>query len=114
MNQKSRTENRQRWFLDREESSDAISETPNDIQEDDETKSHMEVHFIDVGQGDSTLVEVSENGEEYTILIDAGNFYNSDVMQYLQSQQVGEIDIAIGTHPRCGSYWSVRPGCKDL
>ena len=47
---------------DREESSDSISETPKDIQEDDDTKSQMEVHFIDVGQGDSTLVEVSENG----------------------------------------------------
>ena len=84
---------------DREESSDSISETPKDIQEDDDTKSQMEVHFIDVGQGDSTLVEVSENGEEYTILIDAGNFYNSDVIQYLQSQKVRQVDIAIGTHP---------------
>ena len=59
----------------------------------------MQVHYIDVGQGDSTLIQVSEDGEEYTILIDAGNFTNDDVIRYLQFQDVKHIDLAIGTHP---------------
>lgn len=63
------------------------------------SENEMKVHYIDVGQGDSTLIQYSEDGEEYTILIDAGNFYNTDVISYLQSQNINKIDIAIGTHP---------------
>ena len=63
------------------------------------SENEMKVHYIDVGQGDSTLIQFSENGEEYTILIDAGNFNSPNVISYLQSQHVDQIDIAIGTHP---------------
>jgi competence protein ComEC len=59
----------------------------------------MKVHYIDVGQGDSALIQYSEDGEEYTILIDAGNFNSTNVISYLQSQNIDQIDIAIGTHP---------------
>lgn len=59
----------------------------------------MKVHFIDVGQADATLFEYSVAEEEYTILFDAGNWNRSDVLQYLKSQQIEEIDILIGSHP---------------
>jgi competence protein ComEC len=63
------------------------------------SENEMKVHYIDVGQGDSTLIQYSEDGEEYTILIDAGNFNSINVISYLQSQNIDQIDIAIGTHP---------------
>lgn len=61
--------------------------------------SELKVHYIDVGQGDSTLLQFSEDGEDFTILIDAGNWKGNEVVNYLKSQHVSQIDIAIGTHP---------------
>jgi competence protein ComEC len=59
----------------------------------------LKVHYIDVGQADSALVQYSNDGEDYTILIDAGNWNRNDVVNYLTSQSISQIDIAIGTHP---------------
>ncbi|PLR79749.1 MBL fold metallo-hydrolase [Bacillus canaveralius] len=59
----------------------------------------LKVHYIDVGQADSTLLQFSDGSEDYTILIDAGNFNRTDVIHYLKSLGVNQIDIAIGTHP---------------
>jgi len=56
----------------------------------------IEVHFIDVGQGDSILIE-SENA---SMLIDAGeNNQGSSVVDYLKSQNITKLDYLIGTHP---------------
>lgn len=58
--------------------------------------SGMEVHFIDVGQGDSTLIKVGD----HAMLIDAGdNSEGTAVQSYLDSQNVEKLDYAIGTHP---------------
>ena len=55
------------------------------------------VHFIDVGQGDSTLIEFP-NGE--TSLIDAGTRNNGEkVINYLQKIGIKKIDYLIATHP---------------
>lgn len=64
-----------------------------------EVLSALKVHFIDVGQADSTLIEYSDGGEDYKILIDAGNWNRTNVVDYLRAQNVSEIDLAIGTHP---------------
>lgn len=61
--------------------------------------SELKIHYIDVGQADSTLLQFSHNGETFTILIDAGDWNRNDVVNYLDSQNVSHIDIAIGTHP---------------
>ena len=54
--------------------------------------SGMEVHFIDVGQGDSTLIKVGG----HAMLIDAGdNSEGTAVQSYLDSQNVEKIDYAI-------------------
>lgn len=56
----------------------------------------LEVHFIDVGQGDAILIE--ENDED--MLIDAGiNQKGSMVVDYLKSEKVSDLDYVIGTHP---------------
>jgi competence protein ComEC len=66
---------------------------------DDGPLSDMKVHYIDVGQSDSTLLQFSQEGQEYNLLIDAGNWNSSNVINYLNSQKITHIDIAIGTHP---------------
>lgn len=55
----------------------------------------LKVHFIDVGQGDATLLQ----GPDFTILIDAGRHDRNDVLPYLKSQNISEIDLLVGTHP---------------
>ncbi|AHM56748.1 ComE operon protein 3 [Peptoclostridium acidaminophilum DSM 3953] len=62
-----------------------------------ENEGLMQVHFIDVGQGDSTLI-MSPDGK--TMLIDAGDNSAGDVVaNYLKKRGVSTIDILVGTHP---------------
>lgn len=57
--------------------------------------SEMQVHFIDVGQGDCTLI--TSGGE--AMLIDAGNNDKGTLVQsYLQKQGISTLDIVICTH----------------
>ena len=54
------------------------------------------VHFFDVGQADSILVQ----SEEKTMLIDAGtNNMGKTVVKYLQDLNIFKIDYLVGTHP---------------
>ena len=67
----------------------------------------LKLHFIDVGQGDSTLVESSGR----FALIDGGEYSERDkVVSYLSSQGVKELDYIISTHPHsdhCGGLSEV-------
>ncbi|MGG7142579.1 ComEC/Rec2 family competence protein [Clostridium nigeriense] len=66
--------------------SNATSITPNE----------MRVHFIDVGQGDSILIQVNYKN----ILIDSGPKDGKDkVIQYLNSLDITQFDYVIATHP---------------
>ncbi|RNF39256.1 MBL fold metallo-hydrolase [Planococcus salinus] len=60
-----------------------------------EPAADLEVHFIDVGQADATLVK----SDDFTVLIDTGNWNSSAAVDYLHGQDITEIDILIGTHP---------------
>lgn len=56
----------------------------------------MEVHFIDVGQGDATLVMCGG----HSMLIDAGDASEGTAIQnYLQKQKVKKLDYLVLTHP---------------
>lgn len=56
----------------------------------------LEMHTIDVGQGDSTLILQGNNA----MLIDCGTkSKGQDVTNYLQSLGISKIDVLIGTHP---------------
>lgn len=57
----------------------------------------LKVHYIDVGQGDSELIQTPDNK---TILIDAGtNASTTSLVNYLKSQKVSKIDYLVLTHP---------------
>ena len=61
-----------------------------------ESGTDLNVHFIDVGQGDSTLIE--KDGRY--MLIDAGERDQGPVVvSYLKEQGVKTLDYVIGTHP---------------
>lgn len=90
------------------EKSEVSSETEKNIKESEEAKesentveskspdSLMEVHFIDVGQGDCILITC--DGE--SMLIDAGNNDKGTTVQfYLKRHGVDNLKYVIGTHP---------------
>ncbi len=57
----------------------------------------MQVHFIDVGQGDSILIETP--GKK-TILIDGGPpEAGKKVVNYIKERNIDQIDLLIATHP---------------
>ncbi|MGN1036715.1 MAG: MBL fold metallo-hydrolase, partial [Ruminococcus sp.] len=56
----------------------------------------LEVHYIDVKQGDCILIE----SEGQNMLIDCGESSQSDeVTAYLQAHNISKIDYLVGTHP---------------
>lgn len=56
----------------------------------------MAVHYIDVGQGDSTLLQTTAG----SVLIDCGEVeYGETVVEYLRSQGISELEYFIITHP---------------
>ncbi len=58
---------------------------------------NLQVHFIDVGQGDAILVKLP-NGQN--MLVDAGdNQYGSTVVNYINNQGINRLDYVVGTHP---------------
>ena len=82
-----------------EETTEAvITETESEevsTEEPTEAVSDMEVHFIDVGQGDATLVKADDK----YMLIDAGdNSKGTAVQNYLKKQGVKKLDYLILTH----------------
>lgn len=54
----------------------------------------VEVHFIDVGQGDSIYIKTPTQD----ILIDGGE-RGDTVVEYLKEQNVEDLELVIGTHP---------------
>ena len=54
----------------------------------------MKIHYIDVGQGDSELIQVDGKN----ILIDAGT-NDKKALNYLKSIGVTTLDYVIATHP---------------
>ena len=69
-------------------------ETQNESIE--QTAGEMTVHYIDVGQGDSILIQVNNKN----LLIDAGPGKSKDMLlNYLDSLNLKKIDYVIATHP---------------
>lgn len=62
----------------------------------EKNKNTMRVHFIDVGQGDSILVQVNNKN----LLIDSGPNESEDKLKkYLKELKIPKFDYIIATHP---------------
>ena len=62
-----------------------------------EIRGKLEIHFINVGQGDSTFINVNRSDN---ILIDVGSPAGGpDVVRYLKTLGINKIDHVIFTHP---------------
>lgn len=58
--------------------------------------STLEMHVIDVGQGDAILFVEDDN----VMLVDGGDLGKSDIISnYLTNLGIDEIDVLVGTHP---------------
>lgn len=70
---------------------------PSEIGVVSDDNQQLEVHFLDVGQGDSTLVILPN---KKVILIDGGPIESGDnVMEVLQQLHIKKIDLLVATHP---------------
>lgn len=66
------------------------------VRKESAVSSDMEVHFLDVGQGDCTLIRSGE----HAMLIDGGNNkWGKEIQSYLESKGIRKLDYIIGTHP---------------
>ena len=64
--------------------------------ENDKTSNNLEVHYIDVGQGDATLIKC---GDE-SMLVDAGDESKGTTVQlYLKKQGIDHLKYVVATHP---------------
>lgn len=72
----------------------------------------MSVHFIDVGQGDCTVIKL-ESGE--SILIDSGEDIKSDkVKSYLKKEKIKGFDLCFLTHPHTDHYGAMADILADF
>ena len=58
----------------------------------------LRIHFLDVGQGDATLIEFPD---DKVALIDGGNTQNENVaalLRYMNALKINTIDYLIATH----------------
>jgi competence protein ComEC len=63
----------------------------------DTTKLPLKIHYIDVGQGDSILIQTPEGN---TMLIDGGPASSaSNLVSYIKKQGVTKINVIVATHP---------------
>lgn len=60
------------------------------------TRNNLNIHFIDIGQGDSSLIQY----KNINILIDSGpNDSEEKLIRYLKKYNVKRLDYLIATHP---------------
>jgi len=86
-----------------EEKIDETEPAKEEIEEETEKQTNelspLEVHYIDAGQGDAALLDFKDGEETYTILFDTGDWQGDEVVSYLKSKEIDEIDIVIISHP---------------
>ena len=56
----------------------------------------LTAHFLDVGQGDSAIIE----HDGHTMLVDAGTFDSgSEILSYLRYLGIKKLDVVVASHP---------------
>ena len=83
--------------VDENKTEDENPDTPVSSEENNiRVRGDLEVHYIDVDQGDAILIKQNNK----SMLIDAGdNAYGDRVVNYLRNNNVSHLDYVIGTHP---------------
>lgn len=67
----------------------------------------LKVYFMDVGQGDSTLIQTPGGAN---ILIDGGiKSAGQKVVSFLKSKDVGKLDMVVATHPHADHIGGLIP-----
>ncbi len=80
--------------------------TPMDTPTDIQTEAQLKIHIIDVGQGDSSFIELPDGT---TMLIDAGEReYGEQVVNYIGNLGHQKIDYLVGTHPHSDHIGGLR------
>lgn len=85
-----------------DEASDDDSEDDDDDDDDSDPvetpDGDLEIHHIDVGQADSTLLITPD---DKTILVDTGDWRQDgqEVIDYLEAHDIDRIDHLVATHP---------------
>lgn len=74
----------------------AVGSTQKKVENTQEASNEMTVTFLDVGQGDCTIVQAAG----HNMVIDAGdNGEGSTVVSYLEENHIDSLDYLILTHP---------------
>ncbi|MDD2556326.1 MAG: MBL fold metallo-hydrolase [Syntrophaceticus sp.] len=87
-----------------------------DLNEDAVSSSNgsdqLTVHFLDVGQGDSILIQFPNDS---AMLVDAGPDENgAPVISYLKKQGVKKIDYLVATHPHADHIGGMAAVIKEF
>jgi len=76
---------------------------------DSVSENKMIVNFVDVGQGDCTLITCGDTA----VLVDSGEYANAQkVINYIKNQGVNDIDLVIATHPHSDHIGSMAKVLK--
>jgi|SRR5690625_8941 len=82
-----------------EEKIDETELSKEETEKQSDELSPLEVHYIDAGQGDAALLDFTDGEDSFTILYDTGDWQGDEVVPYLKSKEIEEIDIIIISHP---------------
>ena len=60
----------------------------------------VECWFLNVGQGDSELIRIPNDGEYFNVLIDSGDTqYRDGIVKYLKDMGISKLNVLINSHP---------------
>ena len=68
----------------------------------------VECWFFDVGQGDSELIRIPNDGEYFNVLIDSGDAkYRDGIVKYLKDMGISKLNVLINSHPHADHMGSM-------
>src|SRR5690625_3770165 len=82
-----------------EDKVDETQPSKEETEKQSDELSPLEVHYMDAGQGDAALLDFTDGEDSFTILYDTGDWQGDEVVPYLKSKEIEEIDIIIISHP---------------